>query len=212
MPARLFSHRCTQKRDGVYHVNEIKSCIFSLKNGYEGIEVDFNYKNGLFYMHHDDYRLTNETMDMLFTAMSNMSYSIWIDLKTSTSINGQLEDLYFLLEKHDMLYRHVVEIYNTSLIVPNGMKTTSCYFPYNGDILCKKAKQINVQDMFNPKAIYVWDETSSNQPCMLHGLNKKDVIIQAYNLPRPYVCYATYPIVWIALCLLIISVISLAKR
>ena len=188
MVARLFSHRCTQNVDGAGKaVNTIKACRMALTHGYEGIEVDFQYHNGSFYMDHDHYYLTNETMDMLFTALSDLTYSIWIDLKTtrSTSNNGQLQDLYSLLNKHNMVKRSVVELYNTSLSIPKGMETTSCFPGGRGDIVCKRGYEVSIQDRFNPKPLYVWNVTAKDS-CNLYYLNEKDVILQDYNVPRLY--------------------------
>lgn len=210
MPARLFSHRCTQKIEGIYNVNKIQACIVSLEHGYEGIEVDFQYYNGSFYMNHDDYSLTNETMDMLFSVLSNKTYSIWIDLKTSTRNDGQLQKLYELLSRHNMLDRCVVELYNTSLKIPKGIKTTSCYYPYDG-ILCRRGYQISIHDISKTTPIYVWDETSAKDPCILHELNEKDVILQAYDFPRPYVCN-DHPNIWIVVVILFILLLTVRLR
>ena len=157
----------------------------ALTHGYEGIEVDFQYYNGSFYMDHDHYYLTNETMDMLFTALSDLTYSIWIDLKTSTSNDGQLQDLYSLLNKHNMVKRSVVELYNTSLSIPNGMKTMSCFPGGRGDIVCKRGDEVSVQDRHNPKPLYVWNVTAKDS-CNLYYLNEKDVILQKYDVPLLY--------------------------
>jgi len=189
MPARLFSHRCTQKVDGNFIENNIKTCRLALTNGYEGIEVDFQYHDGSFYMDHDHYYLTNETMDMLFTTLSDLTYSIWIDLKTSTSNDGQLQILYSLLNKHNMIKRSAIELYNGTLITPNGMRTMSCYYPYNpykGDTLCKKGSEISIQDRSTPNPLYIWNVSSSKESCNLYYLNEKDVILQNYDFPRPY--------------------------
>ena len=185
MPARLFNHRCWQNVDGTLINNKIKSCRMALTHGYEGIEVDFQYHNGLFYMDHDHYYLTNETMDMLFTALSDLKYSIWIDLKTSTSNDGQLQQLYTLLHTHNMLDRSVVEVNNSTLITPNGMRTMSCYYPYNGDVVCKKGYEITRQRS-TTKPLYIWDVASVKKSCNLYYLDEKDVILQNYDFPSPY--------------------------
>lgn len=215
MPARLFTHRCTQNVDGNYVQNNIKTCKMALARGYKGIEVDFQYHDGSFYMDHDHYYLTNETMDMLFTALSDLTYGIWIDLKTSTSNDGQLQMLYSLLNKHNMIKRSVVELYNGTLITPNGMRTMSCSYPYKGDIICKKGSEISIQDRSSPKPLYIWDVFSNKNPCNLYDLNEKDVILQNYDFPRPYApCHnsieRTERIVWISI-LIVFLIVLLIK-
>ena len=214
MPARLFNHRCWQNIDGVPTSNKIISCKRALINGYEGIEVDFQYHDGSFYMHHDHYSFTNETMDMLFTILSDLTYSIWIDLKTSTSNDGQLQILYSLLNTHNMIKRSVVELYNGTLITPNGMRTMSCYYPYNpykGDILCKKGYEITTRGRSTPNPLYIWNVTSLKESCNLYYLNKKDVILQNYDFPRPYTPCSN-PTGWIVIGILCILIVSLIFR
>ena len=224
MPARLFNHGCKQNVDGGEAVNTIKACRMALGRGYEGIEVDFQYHNGSFYMDHDHFYLTNETMDMLFTGLSDLKYSIWIDLKTSN--DAQLQELYAVLNKHNMINRSVVELYHgtsSTEYQDYGMRTMSCYSKFGRVKLpyarCKRVHEVSIHDRSNPKPLYVWDpkplyvwdENSAKKLCNLHYLNEKDVILQDYNVPRPY-APCNNSIGWIVIGILCILTVSLIFR
>ena len=75
----LFSHRCMHP---TYGENSIEGCKKVVEYGFEGIEVDIQYYNNKFYIHHDHWYLANnQTLQQLLDL--NLNVDLWVDMKTS---------------------------------------------------------------------------------------------------------------------------------
>tara|TARA_B100000902_G_C27290335_1_gene906751 strand:- start:388 stop:1167 length:780 start_codon:yes stop_codon:yes gene_type:complete len=105
----LWSHRCYHSE---YGDNSIAGCKQAVWNGFTGIEVDVQYHEGQFYLHHDHWYLSTETLEQLLTL--NLSADMWIDLKTC-DLNGvnKLLDLV-----SDFPHRLIVEVRDQKLVLP----------------------------------------------------------------------------------------------
>jgi len=103
----LWSHRCT---NSVYGDNSLDGCKQVVEYGFTGIEVDVQYHAGKFYLHHDHWYLTNETLDQLLNL--NLGVDLWIDMKTSESID-KLIPLF-----SNFTNRLLVEVYDEKMVLP----------------------------------------------------------------------------------------------
>tara|TARA_B100001540_G_scaffold306132_1_gene317900 strand:- start:233 stop:904 length:672 start_codon:yes stop_codon:yes gene_type:complete len=101
----LWSHSCLGE-------NSLAGCKQAIDNGFTGIEVDVQYHNGLFYLHHDHWYLANATLDQLLKL--NLAADLWIDVKTS-DVNG-INTLIGLVSNFQ--HRLIVEVYDQKLIPP----------------------------------------------------------------------------------------------
>jgi hypothetical protein len=171
--AELWNHRCTQPEGS----NHISGCVAALDKGYKGIEVDFQFFNNSFFMHHDHYYLSNETMQMLFDALSSRDYSIWIDLKTQSeeSVTAMIQRL----EQNNMLYRSMVEIENEFIDwIPEGVKY-GVYSPGTeggGNVIIKQAEFLTA-DVIKTSELPIYTYHASPENTMLGMLRKDDVML-----------------------------------
>lgn len=106
----LWSHRC---RSQYYGENNLKGCEEVVEYGFNGIEVDVQYHNGIFYMHHDRWDLSNnQTLQQLLNL--NLSVDLWIDMKTSS-----IESVDRLISMvSNFSNRLLVEVYDEKMIGP----------------------------------------------------------------------------------------------
>lgn len=103
----LWSHACSHS---VYGSNTLEGCKQAVENGFAGIEVDAQYHGGHFYLHHDHWSLSNETLQQLLEL--NLTANLWIDLKTS-DVNS-MHRLISLVS--DFQHRLIVEVYDQNLL------------------------------------------------------------------------------------------------
>lgn len=105
----LWSHRCYHS---VYGDNTLAGCEQAVNHGFAGIEVDVQYHDGQFYLHHDHWYLSNETLEHLLKL--NLAADMWIDLKTC-DVKG-IDKLLTLVS--DFPHRLIVEVRDQSLVFP----------------------------------------------------------------------------------------------
>jgi hypothetical protein len=162
----LWSHGCAQPLGpaGDIQENTIQGCATSLKNGYTGIEVDAIWHGGKFYMAHDAWDSTAETLDKLLAQMQDAGhhgYGMWVDLKNKEGGDAVLRDLHHLLVKHDMLATSIVELNNYHWRPPDGMRFMYCYNYWKAtretSMNCRKGAEVNAA-LLGPgqKPLYTW--------------------------------------------------------
>lgn len=104
----LWSHRCIHK---IYGENSIEGCKKVVEYGFPGIEVDVQYHNNNFYIHHDHWYLAkNQTLKQLLDL--DLGVDLWVDMKTSSGIDTFIE-----LVKN-FKHRLIVEVYKKHMIGP----------------------------------------------------------------------------------------------
>ena len=191
-----------------HRMNKIQNAIQALESGYDGIEVDFHYHNGSFWMHHDHFYLTDETMKQLFKALEKYNYRIWIDLKT-VHINP-LPELINLLNTNNMLNRYIIELNNITWKVPDNINYMFCYpsvdAPKN---LCKHVNELT-KDVIekSTKPLYVYGSYGYKPSCKLGMLKEKDILLQNLDRPTPYPSCDTHFNILLIL-LILICILSL---
>lgn len=105
----LWSHACNH---AVYGKNSLAGCKQAVENGFTGIEVDAQYHNGQFYLHHDHWDMSNETLEQLF--QFNLTANLYVDLKTSDVDSiGKLVGLV-----SHFRHRLIVEVYDQKMVLP----------------------------------------------------------------------------------------------
>ena len=96
----------------MYGDNSLEGCKRAVANGFNGIEVDVHYHDGQFYLHHDHWYLSNETLEQLLQL--KLAADLWIDLKMC-DVNG----IYNLLGLvSNFSHRLIVEVYDQRLVLP----------------------------------------------------------------------------------------------
>ena len=200
-------------------MNEIKNAIQALENGYTGIEADFYYHNGCFWMDHDHYYLSNETMRQLFKALEKYNYKIWIDLKTK-DVNP-LPDLINLLNTNNMMNRSIIELNNERWKIQDNINYMYCYPPVDAPKnLCRHVDQLTKDEIkTSTKPLYVYENYGYKPSCKLGMLKKKDILLQNLDVPKLYppcdmsTSYDTYIYIFlIFLFFIIILIIRLKKN
>jgi hypothetical protein len=96
----------------VYGDNSLAGCKQAVDSGFPGIEVDVQYHNGQFYLHHDHWYLSNETLEQLLKL--NLAANLWVDLKTC-DVAG-IDKLLRLVS--DFPHRLIVEVRDQRLVSP----------------------------------------------------------------------------------------------
>lgn len=106
----LYSHRCLHS---TYGENSIEGCRKVVEYGFTGIEVDVQYYDSKFYIHHDHWYLANnQTLRQLLEL--NLGVDLWVDMKTSyvESIDK------FIPLVENFTNRLLVEVYDEKMIAP----------------------------------------------------------------------------------------------
>ena len=93
--------------------NSIEGCKKVVEYGFEGIEVDVQYYENNFYIHHDHWYLAkNQTLKQLLDL--NLKVDLWVDMKTSYV--GSIDQFISLTE--NFTNRLLVEVYDERMIAP----------------------------------------------------------------------------------------------
>lgn len=93
--------------------NNIEGCKKVVEYGFKGIEVDIQYYENKFYIHHDHWYLAkNQTLKQLLDL--NLNVDLWVDMKTSCVENIDQ----FVSLTDNFTNRLLVEVYDEKMIAP----------------------------------------------------------------------------------------------
>ena len=93
--------------------NSLEGCKKVVEYGFKGIEVDVQYYENKFYIHHDHWYLAkNQTLKQLLDL--NLKVDLWVDMKTSNV--ESIDQFISLIE--NFTNRLLVEVYDEKMIAP----------------------------------------------------------------------------------------------
>ena len=169
----LWSHACGHS---VYGKNSLAGCKQAVKNGFAGIEVDAQYHDGHFYLHHDHWNLSNETLEELLKL--NLPADLWIDLKTC-DVDG-IDKLLNLVS--DFPHRLIIEVRDQRLVLPleNANITVAGLGSFN---LIDNFWHYFLHGLKTPCAIWTLDVWCLNDTFFADG---GDIVITDFE--RPWHC------------------------
>jgi hypothetical protein len=106
----LWSHRCNHR---IHGENNIEGCKKVVDYGFSGIEVDVQYHENKFYIHHDHWYLAkNQTLKQLLEL--DLGVDLWVDMKTSL-----IDSIPIFIELvKGFKHRLIVEVYKKHMIEP----------------------------------------------------------------------------------------------
>ena len=176
----LWSHRCSHS---VYGENSLAGCKQAVENGFTGIEVDVQYHDGQFYLHHDHWYLSNETLEQLLKL--NLAADLWIDVKTS-DVDG-IDKLIGLVS--DFTHRLIVEVYDQKLVLPleNAHITVAGLGSFN----TVRSWQYILHGVKTPCATWDLDMLCFNDMFFADG---GDIVLTSFQ--KPWHCVVYFPGRW----------------
>lgn len=106
----IWSHRCKSERWGD---NDLRGCIDAAQE-FPGIEIDLQWAQNKFWLHHDSASLATSTLDDLLSL--ELGVDIWIDLKSTHDMERMVKGLLLVLEDYSTKHHVVVEVYDKYLV------------------------------------------------------------------------------------------------
>lgn len=189
----LWSHRCYHS---VYGDNSLEGCKRAVENGFPGIEVDVQYHLGQFYLHHDHWYLSNETLEQLLKL--NLAADMWIDLKTC-DVDG-IDKLLDLVS--DFPHRLIVEVRDQRLVSP--LEHASITVAGLGSFNSMKGLDYILHGLKKPCAIWNLDMLCFNDMFFADGGN-----IAMTRFQKPWHCDIYFPGRWSLWTFIIILLLAL---
>ena len=188
----LWSHRCFHS---VYGDNRLAGCKKAVANGFSGIEVDVQYHDGQFYLHHDHWYLSNETLEQLLKL--NLAVDMWVDLKTC-DVDG-LDTLLGLVS--DFPHRLIVEVRDQRLVLP--LENANITVAGLGSFNSVKAWNYIVHGVKKPCATWNLDMLCFNDMFFADG---GDIAMTRFQ--KPWHCAIYFPGRWSLWAFIIITLLA----
>lgn len=186
----LWSHACLGE-------NSLAGCKQAVDNGFTGVEVDVQYHDGQFYLHHDHWYLSNETLEQLLKL--KLPVDLWIDLKTC-DVDG-IDKLLELVS--DFPHRLIVEVWDQRLVLPleNANITVAQFGTFN----TVGFWHYFLHGLKTPCAIWSLDTWCLNDTFFADG---GDIVITDFD--RPWHCDIYFPGRWSLWAFIIILFLAFA--
>ena len=162
--------------------NTLYAIDLAFQNDYKGVEIDLWFKNGQFYLSHDEsYEDTLPKLKDVFNIFPDAYF--WLDLKNLSYSNykeiaNQLNQLnknkktYLIESKNALPLGLIYQMeFPTSYWVTNGnpirqfiQKCWIVYFKYNGvSMSAKLYKEENIRNQYRHLNIHLWDKHPSSE-------------------------------------------------
>ena len=190
----LWSHRCYHS---VYGDNSLAGCQQAVNNGFTGIEFDVQYHDGQFYLHHDHWYLSNETLEQLLKL--NLAADMWIDLKTC-DVDG-IDKLLDLVS--DFPHRLIVEVRDQRLVSP--LEHANITVAGLGSFNSMKGLDYILHGLQKPCAIWNLDMLCFNDMFFADG---GDIAMTRFE--KPWHCDIYFPGRWSLWAFIIILLLAFA--
>lgn len=157
--------------------NTITAIALALQNNYKGVEIDLWFKNGQFYLSHDEnFADTLPKLETIFRIFPDTYF--WLDLKNLSYANykevaNQLESLkknknsYFIESKNGLSLGLLHQKgFQTSYWLTNGnfvrhfiQKSWIFYFKYNGiSMPATKYQKESIRKKYKHLNVHLWDK------------------------------------------------------